>query len=88
MVRSSGRAPPPGVALFLRTATPRASDHRKHTTPPSSPWRRRARRLARGLTRLLRMVLVGVAAGFGAYVPPPLLLRHQDPTAQIDNPER
>ena len=46
-----------------------------------------ARIVLRFVGRILKLVLVAFAAGFGAARPPPPLLRHEDPVAQVAEDE-
>lgn len=56
-----------------------------HRRGPVPSWTRLARAVVRPLWRLFHVLLVALAAAFGA--PPPKLLRHEDATVQVAHGE-
>lgn len=51
---------------------------------PVRLWSRLARLAMFAFARFSRVVIVALAAGLGTVPPRPPLIRHEDPTAQVD----
>ena len=54
---------------------------------PVRPWTRLPRLVVRALARMFHILLVAFAAGLGATPKAVLLLRHEDPVAQVAEEE-
>jgi len=54
---------------------------------PVRSWTRLPRLVVRALARMFHILLVAFAAGLGAAPKPVLLLRHEDPVAQVAEDE-